>query len=314
MSCAYSKYLDKETKGKRPEMRRKRVDKYSFDWLNSGKTLSINELPEKIIVLGDDGIGDEIFYVQFLLALARKCKEVVWVCNWKDEHKDQDNDNSKLIPLFQNSFHTLENVKFWHFCETGTLPLYKVIFSKELIRYFGCPQDQCKSVKYPYLSASQPFISKLTQRYKNGNKKIVGLAWHSEGGKPEKSLPFKDHPEWKDIFEQKDNHSFISLQYGDVSDSINYVRYKYGVEIYHDAEIDHINNLEAAAAQVAACDIIISISTTAAHLAGAMSKPTLLLLPKDPIVHWKFDCAYPTVKRIDDFDLCEAAKELKKIS
>ncbi len=315
MNCAaYNIYLENESKGTRPKTRKKRVQDCGFNWLNSTNPLPTNDLPEKITILGEDGVGDEIFYAQFLPALAHKCKEVIWVCNWKDKH--QNNDNSKLIPLFQNSFHALENVKLWHFRAAEDLPSHQVLFSKELMRYFGRSENQWKDsvkVKYPYLSASPQLTSELAKRYKNGTKKVVGLAWNSEGGKPGKSLPFKEHPDWQYVFDQKDKYSFVSLQYGDVSDSINYVRYKYGVEVYHDAEIDHFNNLESAAAQVAACDIIISISTTTAHLAGAMFKSTLLLLPKEPIVHWLFDCAYPTVQRFKNLNLHSASETLRNL-
>ena len=104
----------------------------------------------------------------------------------------------------------------------------------------------------------------------------------------------------------------VSLQYGDADNEICYTRDHYGVEIYQDREVD-LNNLDQAAAQVNACDLIISISTTAAHLAGALGKKTLLVLPEDPIVHWMFHGAYPSIEQFENLSLEKAAVRLREI-
>jgi len=135
----------------------------------------------------------------------------------------------------------------------------------------------------------------LRERYRKDGKKTVGLAWKSEGGKPGKDAPFKSHPGWENIFAEdiKDRCSFVSLQYGDTQDDLNYARYRYGVEVYQDHEVDIVNDLERAAAQINACDLIISISTTTAHLAGALGRRTLLLLPNNPMCTGNFLARIP---------------------
>ena len=167
----------------------------------------------------------------------------------------------------------------------------------------------------PYLSASSAPTEQLRERYRKDGKKIVGLAWKSEGGKPGKDAPFKSHPGWENIFAEdiKDRCSFVSLQYGDTQDDLNYARYRYGVEVYQDHEVDIVNDLERAAAQINACDLIISISTTATHLAGAMGKKTLLLLPENPRVHWKFPGAYPTMEQFENLSLERLSLRLREI-
>ena len=91
---------------------------------------------------------------------------------------------------------------------------------------------------------------------------------------------------------------FVSLQYGDTQDAINLTRWKYGVEIYQDQSIDTWNDLDGAAAQVAALDYVVSISTTVVHLAGALGVPGWVHLQHKPFAHWgagKHVCLwYPT--------------------
>ena len=316
MAGPYRQYLDSELTGTRPRKRQKRVKQNEFNWLNqdSKDWESGKPLPSRIVVIGEDGLGDEIFYVRFARALAEQCKGgVTWIPNWKEPDVSE-NDNSRLLPLFQNSFHDCRNLSFRSFRENEIPGNEELIFSKELLKYFR-KDDWTHHSQLPYLSASSAPTEQLRGRYRKDGKKIVGLAWKSEGGKPGKDASLKSHPGWENIFAEdiKDRCSFLSLQYGDTQDDLNYARYRYGVEIYQDHEVDIVNDPELAAAQINACDLIISISTTAAHLAGALGKRTLLLLPENPMVHWKFPGAYPAIENFENLSLDKAALRLREI-
>jgi len=119
----------------------------------------------------------------------------------------------------------------------------------------------------------------------------------------DKTCDIRDVPHWSAFFECLRNKvRFVSLQYGDTADEIAFVRWKYGVEIYQDQSIDIFNNIDEAAAQLAAMDYVVSISTTAAHLAGALGAPGWVLLQAKPFGHWragKTICPwYPTLRPV----------------
>lgn len=104
---------------------------------------------------------------------------------------------------------------------------------------------------------------------------LVGLSWRSRNAAygTSKSLALSDllpllRP---DIF-------WVDLQYGDTAAERSMASAA-GAEIWRDADIDPLRDMDAAAAQVAALDLVITISNTTAHLAGALGLPTWLLLP-----------------------------------
>ena len=90
----------------------------------------------------------------------------------------------------------------------------------------------------------------------------------------EKTCDLRDVPDWAAFFERlKDKVRFVWVQYGDTDDEIAFARWKYSVEIYQDKSLDIYNDVDGAAAQIAVMDYMVSIATTAAHLAGALAIP-----------------------------------------
>lgn len=73
--------------------------------------------------------------------------------------------------------------------------------------------------------------------------------------------------------------TFVNLQYGDCADELSRLYQEIGVSVYCDDEVDPLVDLDAFAAQVAAMDLVISVSNTTVHFAGALGKPVWTLLP-----------------------------------
>ena len=79
---------------------------------------------------------------------------------------------------------------------------------------------------------------------------------------------------------------FVDLQYGDTADERAEFERETGTLIIHDDAIDQMADVDAFAAQVAAMDLVISVSNTTVHLSGALGVPTWVLLNTLPLCVW----------------------------
>lgn len=83
----------------------------------------------------------------------------------------------------------------------------------------------------------------------------------------------------------RDDRTFVSLQYGDVSDEVaaaNVGRER-PVLAFPPSEIDDFGDL---AALIGALDVVVTVQTAAAHLAGALGAPGLVMIPRWP--EWRY--------------------------
>ena len=76
------------------------------------------------------------------------------------------------------------------------------------------------------------------------------------------------------------NMVFVDLQYGDTSQERQSFYEKYGVKILKIEEVDNFDDIEGLASLIDLCDCVLSVSNTTVHIAGAIGKPTYLMLPK----------------------------------
>lgn len=228
-----------------------------------------------VLIIGENGIGDKILTLGCLPDIVKVARTVAWRCD------------PKLKTLLSRGFPT---VSFLSEQDNGP-NVDCVVFSWELIGLFRRQLSDFPKPFRPWLTPCGVQRDKLRKRYGADKSKIVGLAWRSErNGEPlsNKTCDLLGENGWGAFFSSlSDKARFISLQYGDTAEEINFARRKYGVEILQDRDIDILGDIAAAAAQVAAMDHVVTISTTAAHLAGAMAISGWVMLPKTPFLHWR---------------------------
>ena len=86
---------------------------------------------------------------------------------------------------------------------------------------------------------------------------------------------------------------FINLQYGDTRIDLDKIT-SLGADIFNDNLINPLRDMDAAAAQVASLDFVITSANTTAHLSGALGIPTSVILSKNPDWRWGADgCRTP---------------------
>ena len=75
---------------------------------------------------------------------------------------------------------------------------------------------------------------------------------------------------------------------------------KTGIEVLQCPAVDNLSDLDGLASLIDACDLVISVDNSTVHLAGALGKPTWILLPYIPDWRWLLDREdspwYPSVK------------------
>lgn len=222
-----------------------------------------------VLVWGEQGIGDEIIYASMIPNVIAQAGKVLIECD------------ARLVPLYERSFVTAEV----YAREPQIAPKLK----QREIDFHISVADLCPILR-PDLAAftdGQTYLSPNPSQREAIRKKyshraeglpLIGIAWRS-GRKNNawlKSIPLR---EWHPIFEAGATN-LISLQYGDLSEEIESAEREFGVSIFCDDQIDPLTDMDGFASQVAAMDLVITNSNTAAHVAGALGVPTWVMVPR----------------------------------
>lgn len=130
----------------------------------------------------------------------------------------------------------------------------------------------------------------------------VGISWRGgtdRSDRGQRSIPLE---RWSRILRVR-GARFVSLQYDDVQDDLSLLR-REGLELTHWREA--IEDLDEHAALISALDLVISVTTTAIHVAGALGRETWVLVPQPP--GWRYLTRgetlpwYPSVRLIRQRD------------
>ena len=79
---------------------------------------------------------------------------------------------------------------------------------------------------------------------------------------------------------------FVNLQYGDCAEEIAVVNKQFSVSLYDDETVDPLKDMDRFAAQVAAMDLVVTVSNSTAPLAGGLGIPVWGLLSK--VSDWRY--------------------------
>jgi len=220
-----------------------------------------------ILVWTEQGPGDEILLASMLPDILSRGARCTLLCS------------PRMIPIFQRSFPDLDNV-----LPLNAIPKdleYKELTYQASLSHLGLQlRDAEKNFPHHegYLRANSEVTERLRTKYKGrGNKKLVGISWKSSNisASAEKST---DPVLWRKILNVQ-NVIFVSLQYGACPEEISTMKRRFGVDIISDISIDPLSDMDLFTAQVAAMDLVISVSNTSVHVAGALNIPVWILIP-----------------------------------
>lgn len=229
-----------------------------------------NRLDAPLLLWGEQGVGDQILYASVLNDLVDLPRKKLVAMD------------KRLISLFQRSMPSFDfldlarvsdDLGFAEQLPLGSLP-----------RLFRPTLASFAAARHPYLVADPARTADLRKKIARAGKRVVGVSWSSSRtsiGAP-KSIRLEQ------ILLQLTSSRlhFVNLQYGDTAAERDALQAQHGIAVQNVEEVDNFNDLDGLAALIEACDIVITTSNTTAHLAGALGKETLLLLPLGKAKLW----------------------------
>lgn len=242
---------------------------------------------ETLFVSSEQGFGDNIQFVRYLPFVAKKFKKVIYSAP------------SILTELFQNSFPQDEypNIEI---IPQGTPIRYNKFALIMDLPYLLHQNFHNIPSKEHYLISNNEKEHLFKEKYFNNDDIKIGLCWRAKGmGIRDAVYRTIDAPYYfKDLF-NIENAKYYSFQMGDIFDMNT--KYPQITDVTED-----ISNFDDTAAALKNLDILITIDTALAHLAGALGVKTYLLLCHAPDWRW-FDNTtktewYPSIKIIKQHD------------
>lgn len=244
-------------------------------------------LAKPLLVLPEQGLGDQIFYGAMLADL-QDARIESFACL-----------DVRLLPLFRRSF---PGIDFAVPSEIGGLDPDLGLFGAQihigsLGRHFRPDPASLARVPSPFLIADPNATTSLRQRIQHGDRIVCGLSWASKNAETSaiKSLPLSGLLPVLQV----PGVEFIDLQYGDTFEERQALKQTNGIHISRFDDIDNKNDIDKLAALISACDLVITVSNSTAHLAAALGKPTVILLAHHtPLWYWHLESMntpwYPT--------------------
>jgi tetratricopeptide (TPR) repeat protein len=217
----------------------------------------------------DAGLGDEILFASMAGDLRRHADKVVLELD------------ARLVPLFTRALPDVEVIargkELYGGRVDAQIPLSSLgpYLRKSPAEF---PQRRC------YLSADPERTAALRQRLAGDGQFVIGLSWSSKNVKfgKAKSLSLADLVSLMPVSGVR----MVDLQYGDTTAERAAVERESGVRIEHLPDIDNTHDIDGLAALVSACDMVVTVSNTTAHLAGALGRPTWVLMSRGHSRFW----------------------------
>jgi tetratricopeptide (TPR) repeat protein len=237
----------------------------------------------RIIVYGEQGIGDEIMFASLLPQLVADAELVVFECH------------RKLHKLFANSFPEIdiyptredENIQwplksdgsdrygFTHKIAIGSLGKF---YRRDIADFPGTP------FLVPTPSSELAWAERLA-KLPAGPK--IGISWIGGHKKTRVEVRSMELERLLPILGQ--NAQFISLQYTPQEDEILAFETAHGIKLHQFPEATYSPIYDDTAGLVANLDLVITVCTSLVHLAGSMGVPTWVMVPSRPAWRYRLD-------------------------
>jgi len=268
----------------------------------TAQTVQVHAKTPRLLVWNEQGIGDDIYFARFL-PLVRSLVEQLIV-----------RVEPRLVQLFSRSFANIDFIAEGEFVNEDAYDAHIPMGSlAQLGSVFGA--GKCPSPDLSHAPLAQPYLSceeveskglRDVLNLKNqilADELVVGLSWRSlhpqSGAKRSLALrdlitglqrsqsPASDLNSSVQSAKKLKTIKWINLQYSDVSQELEDTAAELGVRIDTVQGLDIEQDLTGTAHLLRACDLVISIDNTTAHMAAAMGVKTWVLMPFTSDWRWQ---------------------------
>ena len=237
------------------------------------------ETGRTILLCAEQGYGDAIQFIRYAPLVSARGLQVIVECQ-------------NELALFLRNTEGISQV----FIEGESLPGFDVYCPLLSLPFIFDTTPETIPVTIPYVSADLTLIKKWEAKIQSENSRIkIGLVW---SGNPKYTKDrnrsfslglFSPFAEFTDV-------AFYSLQKGEAATQAK--NPLEGIKLIDFTE--DIHDFSDTAAFIENLDLIISVDTAVAHLAGALGKPVWTLLPFVPDWRWMLNREdspwYPTMR------------------
>jgi ADP-heptose:LPS heptosyltransferase len=228
-----------------------------------------------LLVHSEQGLGDAILFASCLPELQSRCAKVIVETP------------VRLARLFRRSFpwadvvghEQTDNSSGWlgsHASVQRQIPIGSLPF------HFRKTNEDFPS-RAGYLLADPQAVADWRCKISDGQRRTIGISWR--GGlaltaKFQRSLELETLARALATMDV----ALVNLQYGETDSEIQQLAKATGIELH--PGLSGLADLDDLAALTSACDGVITVCSTLAHLAGALGMPGLVLVPT--IANWRY--------------------------
>lgn len=240
-----------------------------------------------LVIWKEQGIGDQILFCTLLLTVKKIVPNITVIID------------PRLITMmsathpgikFVGSKSALPIIRFDFHIPMGSLPS---LFCKSL--------EEIAAKPFPFISAPAAKKEEVRSLLGANTRTRIGIAWRSSNNSNSQSKSIDLELLLKAI--EQDKHELLCLQYGDVSSEISRaLDINPYLHLRSFPQLDLYKDVDALAALIENCDLVLTSSNATAHFAGAIGKPAVVLTPFAKGKHWYWwhtnnqqSAWYPTV-------------------
>jgi len=246
--------------------------KLPYNFKNTYRADKCDVDPEKwTMICAEQGIGDQLTFLSALPDAVNEFKKIFFVCE------------PRMLPILKRSFPSLNLTSDGKF---GDLNLFESKI-KGGLGYIplGSLLERYRPTLNSFIRKKQAFISvdkDMYYKFKTPllelaeGRRIIGISWKSKVAKNLELIKNIDFLDWLPLFDK--DTLIVNLQYGDTSSEQALVN-NLGLEMLSFNDLDFTKDLDQWLALSAACDGIISVSTSLVHFAGACGQRVAVVMP-----------------------------------